>query len=156
MRKILGLGVALLVALALVAVSPASATATSTASTSLSQQVSPNWWTCSSYDKVCLFVDVSGDPLGRQLNVYSVGVGCINLNSTYNDAITSIDNGWNDADIRFRGWKHANCVGTQDFYVDGNDAVSMNQSSAWWGHNDNMSSFRVDCVDLLGNCYYGP
>lgn len=117
--------------------------------------MSPNWWTCSSYDKVCLFVDVSGDPLGRQLNVYSVGVGCINLTSEFNDAITSIDNGWNDADIVFRGYKNSNCQGST-LNVNGNDAVSLHSSSAWWGYNDNFSSFKVTCEDFFGDCYYGP
>lgn len=149
-KRIIALLAALAVTLGLTLVAAAPAT-----SSTAVQQASPNWWTCSSYDKVCLFVDVSGDPQGRQLNVYSVGVGCINLNSQFNDAITSIDNGWNDADIRITLYKNSNCTGS-DLHVNGNDAVSLHSSAAWWGFNDNFSSFKIECVDFLGDCYYGP
>lgn len=144
-KKILGLGVVLLAVFALTAASPASASVAQT----------PNWWTCSSYDKVCMNTDVSMDPLGRQLNVYSVGVGCINLSPQFNDAITSIDNAWNDADIRLTIYRDANCTGDPR-NIDGNDAVNLNSSSTWWGHNDHISSFKIQCVDLFGQCYYGP
>jgi hypothetical protein len=125
------------------------------ASSATPQVATPNWWTCSSYDKVCLGTDVAMDPLGRQLNVYSVGVGCINLTSDFNDAITSIDNAWNDADIRFRFYWNSNCTGNSG-YIDGNDAVSLNCCQQFWGFNDNISSFKIECVDFFGNCYYGP
>jgi hypothetical protein len=114
----------------------------------------PNWWTCSSYDKVCLGTDISMDPAGRQLNVYSVGTGCINLTSAFNDAISSVDNAWNDAQIRITLFFHANCAGSS-FYVGGNDAVNLNCCDRQI-FNDNISSIKIECIDFLGQCYYGP
>lgn len=146
-RRILGILAALTVALG-VALVPASSHAAPTVAQT------PNWWTCSSYDKICLGTDVSMDPLGRQLNVYSVNDTCINLTSTYNDAITSIDNAWNDAQIRATFYKDANCTGS-NFYVGGNDAVNLNCCDRQWA-NDNISSMRIKCIDFLNQCYYGP
>jgi hypothetical protein len=137
---VLGLG------LAAIAATPASSAATVTRT--------PNWWTCSTYDKICLNTDISMDPRGRQINIYSVNDTCINLTEEFNDAISSIDNAWNDAQIRVTFWRHSNCSG-DSFYVGGNDAVNLNCCGREWA-NDNISSLRIKCIDFLNQCYYGP
>ena len=115
-------------------------------------QASPNWSTCPSYDRVCFFVNINGG--GSRLDVFNSTGLCLNVSPFMNDAISSIDNAWNDADLRAYVYFHSNCSGSS-MYVGGNDAVNLNCCGREW-INDNISSVKVRCVDFFNQCYRGP
>jgi hypothetical protein len=112
----------------------------------------PNFASCLSYNRVCMSTDINGG--GSLLISQNTSGSCINLFGVMQDNISSIDNAWNDADIRAYFYFNGNCTG-DSFHVGGNDAVNLNCCGRQ-GFNDNITSFKIRCVDLFNNCYYGP
>lgn len=112
---------------------------------------SPNWPGCLNYNRVCFFTNINGG--GSLLISQNTSGACINVYGGFQDNISSIDNAWNDADIRAYVYRDGNCQGSE-MYVGGNDAVNLNCCGRTT-FNDNITSFKIRCVDLFGQCYYG-
>ena len=109
-----------------------------------------DWASCGSgsYNRICLFTEYNGG--GLKFTIYTSGDGpCVNLTSPFHDTIDSVDNAWNDADIKLYLHRDVNCSPVGPFKtVHGNQATNITPNIA--------SSFRVECTDFFNNCYTGP
>jgi hypothetical protein len=138
MRKIRTILAALVVATGLVMVAPTPA------------QAYADWASCGlgTYNRICLFTENGGG--GLKYTIWTSGDGpCVNLTSPFHDTIDSVDNAWNDADIKIYLHRDVNCSPVGPFKtVHGNQATNITPNIA--------SSFRVECTDFFNNCYTGP